>query len=129
VSDWDWTRVVFDHVHVRASDPASSLRFYAAALGALEIPPLWQREDGAQWANLVVTAGDEPTTGLHVAFVARSQEEVHAFHAAGLAAGGRDNGAPGPREEYSNEWAGHYYAAFLLDPDGNNVEAVHRADW
>ena len=126
MSDWDWTRLVFDHVHVRATDPPASLRFYAAALDALEIPPLWQRDDGAQWANLVVTAGEQPTTGLHVAFVARTREEVDAFHAAGLAAGGRDNGAPGIREEYSSEAAGRYYAAFLLDPDGNNVEAVFR---
>jgi catechol 2,3-dioxygenase-like lactoylglutathione lyase family enzyme len=129
MSEWDWSRVVVDHVHVRASDPAGSLRFYAAVMGALEIPPLWESGDGTQWANLVVTAGEEPTTGLHVALVARTQEEVHAFHAAGLAAGGRDNGAPGERDEYSSEAAGRYYAAFLLDPDGNNVEAVHRADW
>src|SRR3954451_7723334 len=129
MSEWDWSRVVVDHVHVRASDPAASLRFYGAVMAALEIPPLWESGDGTQWANLVVTAGAEPTTGLHLGFVARTQEEVRAFHAAGLAAGGRDNGAPGEREEYSSEAAGRYYAAFLLDPDGNNVEAVHRADW
>jgi catechol 2,3-dioxygenase-like lactoylglutathione lyase family enzyme len=129
MTEWDWTRVVFDHVHLRAPDPAAGLRFYHAVTAALEIPPLWEHETGAQWANLVVTEGDEPTTGLHFAFVARTREDVHAFHAAGLAAGGRDNGAPGLREEYSSEAAGRYYAAFLLDPGGNNVEAVHRADW
>ena len=129
MADWDWSRVVFDHVHLRAADPAASLRFYHAVTAALEIPPLGEHETGAQWANLVVSDGDQPTTGLHFAFVARTREDVHAFHAAGLGAGGRDNGAPGPREEYSSEAAGRYYAAFLLDPDGNNVEAVFRDEW
>jgi catechol 2,3-dioxygenase-like lactoylglutathione lyase family enzyme len=126
MTDWDWNRVVVDHVHLRAADPAASLAFYGALMGALDIPALWQGETGAQWANLVVTAGEHTTHGLHLAFVARSRDEVHAFHAAGLTAGGRDNGPPGVREEYSSEAAGRYYAAFLLDPDGNNVEAVFR---
>ncbi|MDX6504833.1 MAG: hypothetical protein QOE29_1958 [Gaiellaceae bacterium] len=126
MTEWDWTRVVFDHVHLRARDPQASLAFYAAVMGALEIPPLWQHDTGAQWANLVVTEGEETTAGLHVAFVGRSRDEVDAFHRAGLEAGGRDNGGPGVRDEYSSEAAGLYYAAFLLDPDGNNVEAVFR---
>jgi predicted lactoylglutathione lyase len=63
---------------------------------------------------------------VHVAFVANSREQVDAFHRAGLEAGARDNGPPGLREQYSSEEGGRYYAAFLLDPDGNNVEAVHR---
>jgi catechol 2,3-dioxygenase-like lactoylglutathione lyase family enzyme len=93
---------------------------------ALDIPALWHDQTGTQWANLVVTAGEHTTSGLHLAFGARTRDEVDAFHAAGLAAGGRDNGPPGLREEYSSEAAGRYYAAFLLDPDGNNVEAVFR---
>ena len=67
----------------------------------------------------------EPNTPIHIGFLARTREEVDAFHAAGLAAGYRDNGAPGVREHYSSEAGGLYYAAFLLDPDGNNIEAVH----
>ena len=63
---------------------------------------------------------------MHIAFVADSRELVDAFHRAGIDAGARDNGAPGVREQYSSPEGGRYYAAFLLDPDGNNVEAVHR---
>ena len=63
---------------------------------------------------------------MHIAFVAESREQVEAFHRAGLEAGGVDNGPPGVREQYSSEAGGRYYAAFVLDPDGNNVEAVCR---
>ena len=126
--DWDWTRVVFDHVKLGVRDAAASVAFYRAVLAELEIPPLWESERGAQFANLVVVA-DEPGGPIHVAFVASSRAQVEAFHRAGLAAGGRDNGPPGVREQYSSEDAGLYYAAFLLDPDGNNVEAVVREDF
>jgi len=102
-------------------------RFYRALLEPLGIPPVWEREDGAQFANLVVSDDEPRTSGpVHIAFVAESREQVNAFHRAGLGAGGRDNGAPGAREEYSSEYGGRYYAAFVLDPDGNNVEAVRR---
>jgi catechol 2,3-dioxygenase-like lactoylglutathione lyase family enzyme len=123
---WDWERIVVDHVKLVVRDAAASVPFYTALLATLEIPPLWQNERGAQFANLVVVGGDEPGGPIHVAFVARSREEVDAFHRAGLAAGGRDNGAPGVREQYSSDQGGTYYAAFVLDPDGNNVEAVVR---
>ena len=123
--DWDWDRVVFDHVKLTARDPAVSVSFYRAVLATLEIPPLWENARGAQFANLVVFEGD-PGGPIHIAFVARSRNEVDAFHRAGLAAGGRDNGPPGLREQYSSDDAGRYYAAFLLDPDGNTVEAVVR---
>jgi catechol 2,3-dioxygenase-like lactoylglutathione lyase family enzyme len=126
MTDWDWDRIVVDHVHLRTADLAASLDFYGALMAALDIPALWRDETGTQWANLVVTAGERTTTGLHMAFLARTRAEVDAFHVAGLAAGGRDNGPPGVRENYSSEAAGLYYAAFLLDPDGNNVEAVFR---
>ena len=125
-TDWDWERVVFDHVKLVVRDPAASVAFYTSLLAALEIPPLWENERGAQFANLVVVGGDEPGGPIHIAFVARSREEVDAFHRAGLEAGGRDNGAPGVREQYSSDEGGRYYAAFVLDPDGNNVEAVRR---
>jgi catechol 2,3-dioxygenase-like lactoylglutathione lyase family enzyme len=124
--DWDWTRVVFDHVKLGVSDVEASKRFYKTVLAALEIPPLWENERGAQFANLVLWGTAEVTAPLHIAFVARSREEVDAFHGAGVDAGYRDNGPPGIRDQYSSTEAGLYYAAFLLDPDGNNIEAVHR---
>jgi catechol 2,3-dioxygenase-like lactoylglutathione lyase family enzyme len=71
--------------------------------------------------RLILYAGERPVAGVHLAFSAPSPEAVDAFHAAALEAGGRDNGAPGPRPEYH---AG-YYGAYVFDPDGNNVEAVH----
>ena len=124
--DWDWERVVFDHVKLPVRDAAASVAFYRQVLEQLEIPPLWENERGAQFANLVVVGVPEPGGPIHLAFVARSRAEVDAFHRAGLEAGGRDNGAPGVREQYSSDDAGLYYAAFVLDPDGNNVEAVVR---
>jgi catechol 2,3-dioxygenase-like lactoylglutathione lyase family enzyme len=127
--DWDWTRVVLDHVKIGVADVDESKRFYATVLATLEIPPLWESDRGAQYANLVLSGASQPTAPLHIAFVARTREEVDAFHAAGLEAGFRDNGPPGVREQYSSPEAGLYYAAFLLDPDGNNVEAVHRGEY
>ena len=129
MTDWDWDRVAFDHVKLTVSDPEASKAFYRTVLSALEIPPLWESERGGQYANLVVAGPGEPSTPIHIGFAARTPEEVDAFHAAGLSAGYRDNGAPGVREHYSSEAAGLYYAAFLLDPDGNNIEAVHRGEF
>jgi catechol 2,3-dioxygenase-like lactoylglutathione lyase family enzyme len=129
MADWDWGRVVFDHVKLTVSDPEASKAFYRTVLAALEIPPLWEDERGGQYANLVVVGPGEVSTPIHIGFVARTQAEVDAFHEAGVAAGYRDNGAPGVREQYSSEAAGLYYAAFLLDPDGNNIEAVHRGEF
>jgi catechol 2,3-dioxygenase-like lactoylglutathione lyase family enzyme len=124
--DWDWTRVVFDHVKITVQDAAASIGFYKTVLEPLTIPPLWESERGAQFANLVVSAGEPRSGPVHIAFVADSREQVDAFHRAGIEAGYRDNGSPGVREHYSSEAGGRYYAAFLLDPDGNNVEAVRR---
>jgi catechol 2,3-dioxygenase-like lactoylglutathione lyase family enzyme len=123
--DWDWTRVVFDHVTIGVRDPTASIGFYRTVLEPLAIPPIWESERGAQFANLVVVEG-EPGGPVHIAFVADSRDQVDAFHRAGIEAGFRDNGAPGVREQYSSDEGGRYYAAFLLDPDGNNVEAVRR---
>jgi catechol 2,3-dioxygenase-like lactoylglutathione lyase family enzyme len=125
-ADWDWSRVVFDHVKIGVRDAEASKKFYRAVLATLDIPPLWEGEHGGQYANLVVSAEAEPGGPIHIAFVARLRAEVDAFHRAGVEAGYADNGAPGVREQYSSEGAGLYYAAFLLDPDGNNVEAVVR---
>jgi catechol 2,3-dioxygenase-like lactoylglutathione lyase family enzyme len=124
--DWDWNRVVIDHVSLSVKDAQASVGFYKAVLEPLRIPPLWESERGAQFANLVVVEREPLSGPTHVAFVAASREEVDAFHRAGVEAGFRDNGPPGVREQYSSDEAGRYYAAFLLDPDGNNVEAVRR---
>jgi catechol 2,3-dioxygenase-like lactoylglutathione lyase family enzyme len=129
MTEWDWTRIVFDHVKIGVRDVEASKRFYATVLGALDITPLWESERGAQYANLVVSGAAEVTAPLHIGFVARSRDEVDAFHRAGVKAGFADNGEPGVREQYSSAEAGLYYAAFLLDPDGNNIEAVHRGEF
>jgi catechol 2,3-dioxygenase-like lactoylglutathione lyase family enzyme len=124
--DWDWTRIVLDHVHVRVRDATASIAFYKTVLQPLGVPPIWERQGGAQFANWVISDDAEPGGPIHLAFVADSREQVDAFHRAGVEAGYRDNGPPGVREQYSSKEGGRYYAAFLLDPDGNNVEAVHR---
>ena len=124
--DWDWTRIVIDHVQISVRDAEKSVAFYTALLEPLGIPPLGEFEGGAQLANLVIVARDEASGPVHIAFVAESREQVEAFHRAGLEAGGTDNGPPGVREQYSSPEGGRYHAAFVLDPDGNNVEAVCR---
>jgi catechol 2,3-dioxygenase-like lactoylglutathione lyase family enzyme len=129
VTEWDWTRIVFDHVKLGVRDAEASKRFYRTLLAALDIPPLWESDQGAQFANLVVSGTAEVTSPLHIGFVARSREEVDAFHRAGVDAGFEDNGGPGVREQYSSKEAGLYYAAFLLDPDGHNIEAVYRGEY
>jgi catechol 2,3-dioxygenase-like lactoylglutathione lyase family enzyme len=122
--DWDWTRVVFDHVKLTVRDAQASVAFYKTVLEPLGIPPLWENERGAQFANLVVSVGSEPSGPVHAAFVADSREQVDAFHRAGLDAGYPDNGAPGVREQYSSEDGGRYYAAFLLDPDRSSFLVI-----
>lgn len=114
-------------MQIGVRDGAASVAFYKAVLAELDIPPLWERETAAQFANLVVKEGDRGGS-IHIAFVATTRDQVEAFHRAGIEAGYRDNGRPGVREQYSSPEAGRYYAAFLFDPDGNNVEAVLRED-
>jgi catechol 2,3-dioxygenase-like lactoylglutathione lyase family enzyme len=124
--------VVIDHLTIGVSDFEVSRRFYARALeplGFSEIGP-WsdaKREIsfGLEEANdFGISDKYEPGGQLHIAFAADTREQVDAFHQAALAAGGRDNGPPGPRPEYNAT----YYGAFVLDPDGHNVEAVCHAD-
>ena len=119
--NWDWSRRVFDHVDVHASDYAESVRFYETVLAALGIPKLVQREDRTCFANLNVVDRQPATHDLHICFYARERSRVDDFHRAGVAAGFRSNGSPGYRECDAG-----YYAAYLLDPDGNNVEALYR---
>jgi catechol 2,3-dioxygenase-like lactoylglutathione lyase family enzyme len=131
---------VIDHVAIRVSNLHASKTFYEAALGALGMGVQYTLE-ASDPAGKGVAFGregaddfaihepkdepgrDRPTQGMHLAFHAESAEQVRAFHAAGLANGGRDIGVPGPRPEYSER----YFGGFLLDPDGNNVEAVWHA--
>ncbi len=116
--------VMYDHIGLRVKDLDASVRFYTAALGALGHVLCSRDASGAgfgpagQPALWLLPAKGGP--GTHVAFQAADRGAVDRFHAAGLKAGGKDNGGPGVRADYSPK----YYAAFLLDPDGNNIEAV-----
>ena len=110
---------LLDHVHLRVADLDASRRFYEAALAPLGIPVRGGEHSFAA-DELYVSADGEPTRGLHIAFQAADQETVQRFYEAALAAGGRDNGGPGEREYHPG-----YYSAFVLDPDGTNVEAVY----
>jgi catechol 2,3-dioxygenase-like lactoylglutathione lyase family enzyme len=110
---------LLDHVHLRVADLDASRRFYEVALAPLGIP-VRAGEHAFSADELYVSADGEPTRGLHIAFQAADRETVHRFHEAALAAGGHDNGGPGEREYHPG-----YYAAFVLDPDGTNVEAVY----
>lgn len=119
-------RVVIDHVKIGVSDLARSRAFYLAALTPLGFGELGANEREISFGppgldDFIISTILTTAAGLHVAFAAERRDQVDAFHAAALAAGGVDNGAPGPRSQYS---AG-YYGAFVLDPDGHNVEAVH----
>ena len=120
-ADWDWSRLVVDHVDVRASDYAESVRFYETVLRPLGIPRLTETDEWTNFTNVNVVDRRPATQNLHLCFVARSREEVEAFHRAGVDAGFRSNGEPGYRDYMPG-----YYAAYLLDPDGNNVEALYR---
>jgi catechol 2,3-dioxygenase-like lactoylglutathione lyase family enzyme len=111
---------LLDHVHLRVADLAASKRFYRAVLEAVGRADAWNESEHHFDADeLYVDRADGPVSRVHLAFQAQSREQVDAFHAAALAAGGRDNGAPGPRGYHAA-----YYAAFAFDPDGNNIEAV-----
>jgi catechol 2,3-dioxygenase-like lactoylglutathione lyase family enzyme len=111
---------LFDHLHLRVSDVEASKRFYRAALVALGLPDVLNEGEGSFYADeLFVDKADGHVSRVHLAFQAADREAVHAFYKAALAAGGRDNGAPGERPYHPG-----YYAAFVLDPDGNNIEAV-----
>jgi catechol 2,3-dioxygenase-like lactoylglutathione lyase family enzyme len=126
------SRAMIDHTGLLMSDPAKSRRFYGAALGPLgytllmEIPK--EHTGGkvvygygvAPKADFWLAEGTPNEPRIHIAFRADSRRQVDEFYRAAMAAGGRDNGPPGPRPHYHE----HYYGAFVLDPDGHNIEAV-----
>ncbi len=111
---------LIDHVHLRVKDLEASKRFYRAVLSAIGLPNALVEGKGNFYADeLFVDVADSDVSHVHLAFQAQDRDAVNAFHRAALGAGGRDNGAPGERPYHPG-----YYAAFALDPDGNNVEAV-----
>jgi catechol 2,3-dioxygenase-like lactoylglutathione lyase family enzyme len=123
---------MIDHTGLQVSDPAKARRFYDQALATLGYRVLMEVPKEFTEGKVVLGYGvphkpdfwlhegtpNEPR--IHLAFRAESRAQVDAFYAAALAAGGRDNGPPGPRPHYHE----HYYGAFVLDPDGHNIEAV-----
>ncbi len=123
---------MIDHTGLSVSDPSRSRHFYEEALGALGyglvqvVPPEYTSGLAvmgfgiAPKADFWISEGAPNEPRVHIAFRAKTRAEVDAFYRAALAAGGRDNGRPGPRPHYHAD----YYGAFVLDPDGHNVEAV-----
>jgi catechol 2,3-dioxygenase-like lactoylglutathione lyase family enzyme len=106
---------VFHHLTLRATDAGASERFYALTLRAAGIQA---------WPDFRIEPAEAPTRRLHIGFAVAGREQVHAFWEAGVAAGYADDGEPGLRPQYTDD----YYGGFLLDPDGNSAEAVHHSD-
>jgi len=121
---------LIDHIQLVVKDLAASRRFYEAVGKAVGVPIGGEFDGFFYLDELGVSSADSPAaqgklTGRHhIAFQAKDRAMVDAFHKAGLANGGKDNGAPGERAHYHPG----YYAAFLLDPDGNNIEAVYHGE-
>ena len=123
---------MIDHITIGVSDLERSLQFYEHAMLPLGFSVIGAPlEDGREIEfgleeapNFAISTLYPTGAPVHVAFAADRREQVDAFHAAALSAGGRDNGAPGVRPQYSEG----YYGAFVLDPDGHNIEAVCHAE-
>ncbi len=123
---------MLSHLSFGVEDLARAAAFYEAALAPLGFVCVWRNERGAGFGKpggndrlaLFARPGEAraPGAGFHLCFEAKSPDAVDAFHAAALAAGGTGAGAPGPRPHYSPT----YYAAFVIDPDGHKLEAVHQ---
>jgi catechol 2,3-dioxygenase-like lactoylglutathione lyase family enzyme len=116
---------MYDHIGFKTKDLDASVRFYTAALKPLGYVLCSRDQSSAGFGPpdapaLWIYGGGKAGRATHIAFTTPSREAAARFHAEGLKAGGRDNGAPGLRADYGPT----YYAAFLIDPDGNNVEAV-----
>jgi catechol 2,3-dioxygenase-like lactoylglutathione lyase family enzyme len=117
---------VFDHVTIRVASRAAAERFYVEALRCLDVEVSHRDDAFVEWSDFSLTEASEErpvTEGLHVGFVAPSRAHVDAFWKAGVGAGFEDAGPPGERPHYKPD----YYGAFLRDPDGNSIEAVHHA--
>ena len=126
-------RQMIDHLDVTVSDLAHSEAFYTTILAPLGIELVYRNVSNAAGGQTIgfgtssnptfcIRSGKRATSTMHIAFSAPGRAAVDAFHVAAMAAGGHDNGRPGPRPYY----APNYYAAFIIDPDGHNVEAVCR---
>ena len=116
---------MFDHVVFGVTDYAASKAFYLQALAPIGLVSVQEGSLGIEMSadgktSLCLFPTDEKPAHLHLAFVAPNRGQVDAFHRAALAAGGKDNGAPGLRPQYH----ANYYAAFVIDPDGHNIEVV-----
>ncbi len=122
--------MIIDHIGFAVSDAEKSIEFYSKALAPLGIEKIMEFEGWAGFGKngkpeFWFGKGDSPQTPMHIAFSADSREQVDQFYEAALAAGGKDNGAPGIREIYHP----NYYGAFVFDPDGHNTEAVcHKSE-
>ena len=119
-------RITIDHIDIRVRDLGASRTFYEAALRPLGLCVVTDRPDEVDFGadsldDFGIHSGGVPSAGVHVAFLARSRQEVDEFYRAALAAGAPSDAPPGLHAEYSPG----YYAAFVLDPDGNVVEAVY----
>jgi len=118
---------MLDHVSINVSDLARSKTFYEQTFASIGYAVSFG-EDGDMWAfditdglfEIIQSKNGGAVTPVHVAFRVANKEQVHAFYEAAMAAGGKDNGAPGPCPEYTL----NYYACFVFDPDGNNIEAM-----
>ena len=115
---------MFDHVQLKVKDLKSSKRFYTTALAPLGFTVQYENEGlvglGPKDAPALFLGEGEPRPSVHIAFRAQDRAAVRAFYAAAMTVDAKDNGAPGLRPDYH----ANYYAAFVKDPDGNNVEAV-----
>jgi catechol 2,3-dioxygenase-like lactoylglutathione lyase family enzyme len=118
---------MIDHVTIPVAELGRSKRFYEEAFASLgfkwsfgEEPYFHAFDIGRGLFEIAQNNGTAPITSFHVAFRAQSREHVQAFYLAALKAGAKDNGAPGPRPQYTE----NYYACFVLDPDGHNIEAM-----
>lgn len=120
---------LIDHVHIVVSDLQASKRFYTGIMQSLNIPLGGEGPDFFWVDELFISSKESQaalgklTGRIHLAFQAQSEEMVKAFYQKGLEAGGKDNGAPGKRPYHPG-----YFAAFLIDPDGNNIEAVYHGE-
>jgi catechol 2,3-dioxygenase-like lactoylglutathione lyase family enzyme len=115
---------MIDHISLRVKDYAESKRFYDAVLGTLGYRMLMEFPAGGGYGDqkpeFWIGPAPDPNPRMHIAFKAKSRAQVDAFYAKALELGAQDNGKPGPRPEYH----AHYYGAFVIDPNGHNLEAV-----